>query len=239
MSTDAEREKVRRFAADCAAALVGDLRAVLVQRDNGVRKNPPPTVLIVTSITAQLLRHVAELARRTKGIALPLLLDDEYLTTSCDVFPLEILTLMRTCDLLWGDSNPLDGLVLDQDNLRLEIEQQLKGKVLHLRQAYLGGAGDKRSLRSLMLDSSAGFEEIMRGLLALAGREHAAGGNGSAREVESATGVSLETFRLVRTESEHGRPSAGGDVDELFHRYLGELSDLARAADRITRSRRT
>jgi len=232
---DTNREKALRFATDCASALGADLRAVLVQCDTGIRTDSVSTVMIVSRITTPLLRQVAGVTQRRKGVALPLLLDDEYLATSCDVFPLEILTLMDSCELLWGGSNPLDGLAIDHDHLRLEVEQQLKGKVLHLRQAFLAEASDKRGLQILMLDSSSGFEAIMRGLLMLAGRERTAVAAVNTREVERALGISLETFRTIQAAREQGKPPPAADIEPLFHRYLSELTELARAADRITR----
>jgi hypothetical protein len=205
--------------------------------DAGIRSGSLATVMIVSAITTPILRDVAGVAQRggKSGLAMPLLLDDEYLATSCDVFPLEILTLMDSCVLVWGERNPLDGLVIDHDHLRLEVEQQLKGKVLHLRQAYLETAGDKRGLRTLMLDSSSGFEAIMRGLLTLAGRERATSGTALCGEVERALGISLETFRMVQAAREQRKTPADGEAESLFQRYLDELTMLARAADRITR----
>jgi len=235
VSQDTDRENARRFATDCAAALGSDLRAVLVRCDAGIRTGGVSTVLIVSAVTTPMLREVAAITQRRRGVPLPLLLDDENLATSCDVFPLEILTLMDSCEMLWGDGNPLDGLVIDHGNLRLEVEQQLKGKVLHLRQGYLADAADKRNLRMLMLDSSSGFAAIMRGLLTLAGREPAAGGAANTREIENALGVSLETFRTIQAARESGSLPATADVETLFHQYLGELVLLARAADRLTR----
>ena len=242
MISGTDRDKLGRFAGDCVRALGADLlRAVLLHDavDGGsvAGKATFATVVIVQEVSPQLLRQVAELARRWRrsGIATPLVLDDEDLARSCDVFPLEILALMDCHVLLWGARDPLGGLRLDHEQLRLEVEQQLKGKVLHLRQAYLECTGDKRAVRTLLLDSSAGFEAILRGLLMLAGRERSADPEDLTREVERVLGVKLATFRTIQAARQGRGSVAPGESEARFARYLEELTGLSRIADRITR----
>ena len=57
--------------------------------------------------------------------------------------------------------------------LRLELEEQLRGKLLHLMSAYLEAGTSPRALRRLLLDSPPGFGVLLRGLLRLRGGESA------------------------------------------------------------------
>ena len=230
-------EKAMTFAGECAALLHGELRAVLVHREPDIESEARTTVLVVSHVTPRMLREVGALAQRwrRRGLAVPILLDEEDIATSRDVFPLEILMLAASCELVWGESNPLTGCEIDKEHLRLEVEQQVKGKVLHLRQAFLEAGGDGRSLRTLMLDSSAGFEAIMRGLLTLAGRECGRDGDSIPAEIEATLDVSLATFRRIQTARHMRKEPPLDEADELFRLYLEELTALARAADRITR----
>jgi len=227
---------IGRFADDCATTLGDDLVAVVLHRDDDERGRLA-TVVFVRDVAAKTLQRLAPVVRRwaRSGVATPLVLDAEYLATSCDVFPLEILELVECHELVRGDRDPLAGLSLDDGHLRLEVEQQLKGKLLHLRQAYLECAGDRRAVRTLLVDSSPGFGMILRGLLKIADRPRGASSVELAAEVERLVGAGLATFRQV-LQARRGEGALDSSASEsTFASYLAELTALARYADRITR----
>jgi hypothetical protein len=240
VSTRSERKKADGFASDCTAVLGTQLVAVLLHGDaalddalRAARGTLLETLLIVESVTVPTLDDVAGVWKRWKrsGLAAPLVLDRDYLATSCDVFPLEVLALMDTHLLVRGEADPLAGLVVDRANLRLEVEQQLKGKLLHLRQAYLEAVGSRRRIRALMIASSTGFEIIMRGLLLLADAERDAA-HRITHEVDRLFGTRSETFRRVQA-ARRGVRLPLADVDAVFASYLDELGALARLVDGI------
>jgi hypothetical protein len=230
----ADAALLERFSSDCAEELGPVFRAVVVFGEDQ-SADAISTLLVVDRVTTDALRQVASLRNRwsRKGFAAPLVLDAEDLATSADVFPLELLAMTDSHRLLRGQRDPLAGLELDHEHLRLEVEQQLKGKILHLRQAFLSVSGDGKALATLLADSSAGFEMIMRGLLALAGRPRGEPSQIVA-EVEGELGVLLDSFRRVQA-GRLGGSIATADAPALFDGYLDELRALARLADRITR----
>ncbi|HYB97824.1 MAG TPA: hypothetical protein VEC57_01700 [Candidatus Limnocylindrales bacterium] len=230
------RTRLDKLAADCAATLGSRLRGVIVYGDAVWAAAAPTTVaLLVDAVTMTLVRDVTAVAARwRRAFPPPLVLDDEYLATSCDVFPLELLALRDTHEVVAGDASRLEGLVLDLEHLRLEVEEQLKGKILHLRQAFIEARGRTRLLTQLLQDSSTGFETVMRGLLYLDGREHPRKPDEVLRAVQEATGVSLPAFERIQSARMHGGLRAA-EADGLFERYHDELVELARAADRVTR----
>jgi hypothetical protein len=236
VNPDRTRELAHRFANDCATTVGDSLRAVLVQREDG---NPRTisVAVVVTVLTARMQTDLASLAKRWRrgNVETPLVLSEEDVATSCDVFPLEILMLMDGYELVWGASNPFGGVAIDREHLRLEVEQQLKGKVMHLRQAYLASGGAARTLRALVADSSSGFETIMRGLLFLAGQDHRKVASELAMDLERALEIPLTSFRSVLAARAQGK-APDGDAEAIFRSYLDELAALARAADRITRA---
>jgi hypothetical protein len=251
----ADRTTLDRFASDCADALGDNLDAVVVHGDvvtgDAAGESPLTTVVLVKRMDVAVLRSVASVTRkwRRSRIATPLVLDREHLATSCDVFPLEILTLMDAHVLIRGDRDPFDSLTLDHEHLRLEVEQQLRGKLLHLRQAYveirsnagnLGGLpdiGGKRALRTLMVDSSAGFEAILGAVLLLAGHDRADTASIS-EEIERSLGLGFPSFRAVQQSRRHGGSLPPGDVETLFESYMDELNALTRLADSISKASR-
>ena len=99
---------------------------------------------------------------------------------SLDVFPLELLELRDRHRVLYGRVDALERIEVALPHLRLELEEQLRGKLLHLMAAYLEAGASPRALRRLLLDSTPGFNVLLRGAVHLRGGERA-----SARPIRS------------------------------------------------------
>ncbi|HYC54942.1 MAG TPA: hypothetical protein VEL28_08380 [Candidatus Binatia bacterium] len=231
------RSRLDKYAADCVAILEPRLRAVILYGDATSSANAPiTTALLLDEVSMPTVRKVREIAEKwRRSMVAPLLLDDEYLCTSCDVFPLELLALRDNHEVIWGEAEPVRTLVLHREHLRLEVEEQLKGKILHLRQAYIEARGSGRVLRDLLLQSSVGFEIVMRGLLYLDGREHPQDPAEVVRQVQLAADMALPAFECIQDARLHGTTIRPADAEALFERYHDELVALARATNRVTR----
>lgn len=163
----------------------------------------------------------------------PLFLDPRYIETSTDAFPIEFLEMKERHRLLWGE-DPLEELEVSQENLRLQCEQELKGKWLRLRQAYLETEGHPKPLQRLIRDSLSSFSAVLSALLRLKGFEI------PPREflevitqVEEALGLELGAFREAHQLKLGGQSPGRAALNALFARYLNEVRQLARAADRL------
>jgi predicted nucleotidyltransferase len=69
-------------------------------------------------------------------ISTPLFIDPAYVRSSVDVFPIEFLDMKQRYRLLYGEDF-LQKLELKRERLHFQCEQELKGKMLKLRQLYL------------------------------------------------------------------------------------------------------
>jgi hypothetical protein len=63
--------------------------------------------------------------------------------------------------------NLVQGLEIDTKNLRLEIEHELRGKLIKLRQSYLLTGGKPKAVVELMVDSLSTFLVLFRASLRL------------------------------------------------------------------------
>lgn len=97
---------------------------------------------------------------------LPLLVDPEYLKTSCDVFPLEFLDMKENHRILFGQ-DLFTNMQISTEHLRLECESELKGKILSLSQGFLNIYPSKRRTKKMMLATSSSLFAIFRGFLRL------------------------------------------------------------------------
>jgi hypothetical protein len=162
----------------------------------------------------------------------PLLFDTDYLAAARDVFPLELLDLSDRHVLLFGE-DPFASLHVDAVHLRREVEEQLRGKMLHLWEAYLAAGGRTSAVRALLLESPPGFEVALRGMLRLRDAPRPRAAKGVLASVEHTFALTLPVLRSL----EEARTAAGqlpdGDPERLFERYLDEVRTLVRMVDSL------
>ena len=102
----------------------------------------------------------------------PLVLSRRECETSADVFPMEYMDIVETHKVVSGP-DVTEGLDLTRANLRHEIEHQLRGSLVSLRQLAVA-AGRRRPFRKAMLRREleqwyGSLSAILRGLLRLKG----------------------------------------------------------------------
>jgi len=98
----------------------------------------------------------------------PLFLTMQQVQRSLDVFPIEWLDLKDRHWRLEG-VNLFDTLEIPQTYLRLQIEQELRGKHLRLVQEYLMGAAHPEALHAALARLASGFQTLFRALIRLHG----------------------------------------------------------------------
>jgi hypothetical protein len=166
-------------------------------------------------------------------LTVPLVIDPAYLATSRDVFPLELLELRDRHRLLHGSADPFAALDAPKSlDLRRALEEQLKGKLLHLREGYVALGGAARGLEALLRATRGPLDVVLRGLLAFAERPRPARLADVIAAVETALEVPLPSF--ARLERWH---VVGGALarPELEVAYAGLHDELAALAARIDR----
>lgn len=103
---------------------------------------------------------------RKKRISAPLLLTAEHISTSTDTFPVEFIEMKEKHINLFG-TDPFLDLDIDLKNLRLECEQQIKGKLIRLRQAYIEVGLKKRQMIVLLTTSFTSLLPVLRNTIRL------------------------------------------------------------------------
>jgi hypothetical protein len=198
------------------------------------RRTPLETVLLLDRIDTADLQALR--ARMTAWyrlrLAIPLVIDPAYLATSRDVFPLELLELRDRHRLLHGAEDPFATLPAPSlSHLRLELEQQLKGKLLHLRESYLALGRARRGMDALLRAACTTLDVILRGVLALAERPRPLHAADVMRAVEELHGVALPGLtRLDRWADGMERPRRR-ELEAVFTAVHDHLATLVQRID--------
>ena len=98
----------------------------------------------------------------------PLFMTLQQVQRSLDVFPIEWTDLKERHWRLEG-VNLFETLQVPQTYLRLQVEQELRGKHLRLMQEYLTGGGHPERLHAALARLASGFHTLFRALIRLHG----------------------------------------------------------------------
>ncbi|MBC7185742.1 MAG: nucleotidyltransferase domain-containing protein [Calditrichaeota bacterium] len=166
---------------------------------------------------------------RKRNVSTPLFMTPEYIASSLDSFPMEFLSLKQHHRVVFGQ-DPLQQLEIDRKLLRLQCEREVKGKLLHLREAYLATEGRRDRLAALVRRSLTAFVPLFEALLVLKDAEVPR----SKKEVITAA---VEAFGLdpaVFTQLLHvwsGEKLDRQALDRLVQQYAWEVRRLALTVD--------
>lgn len=169
---------------------------------------------------------------RKKKFAVPLFLTAAYVETSLDVFPIEYLDL-RERHLLVHGKDVLEGLCFQPESVRLQCEREVKGKLLLLREAFMGSAGKGKALKQVIRQSIQAFVALFKALLFLKGE-------GLPREKRDVIRAACEAFDLdaalfegLLDIKEDKAPRREEELKILYLDYLREVRKLSLKIDTL------
>jgi hypothetical protein len=128
------------------------------------------SVIVMERLGQGFLDSLAELGKKfgKKKVRAPLVITNEYLGRSVDVFPIEFLEIKLIHKTIYG-TEIFSQIKIEKPMLRLQCERELKAKLIELSRGYISASGDKVFLLNLIIHSSSGFYPIFRAILFMAG----------------------------------------------------------------------
>jgi len=167
---------------------------------------------------------------RKQNVTVPLVMTKDFIATSLDSYPIEFLNMQNNSTLIYGE-DVLKGLTFKPEDLRLQIERELKAKILLLRKEYLGSEGSVRDLRNLIGRSVTAFVSIFNALLYLktgsAPKDKRATMNEMGRAFGLDSGVFDLCFRIREGTDKLSKP----EITSLFKKYVSEAEKVSHLVD--------
>jgi len=170
---------------------------------------------------------------RRNDLPVPRLVTRAELARMSDVFPLEIADLGAHREVLVG-ADPVAGVVVDDEHIRLQCEREITEKLLRLREGYAECGGKRRTVRRLLVESFPDFCLVLRGALRLYGVAVPDRGIDVARafcraaDLDDRAFVEVDALRRSR-----GEPAP---IAEIFARYYAVLARAAGIIDGLSSS---
>jgi hypothetical protein len=162
--------------------------------------------------------------------AAPLIFTRDELERSADVFAIEFLDMQQRHRLLFGD-DVLGSLRIPMHLHNIQLEYELREKLILLRQSSLTAAGDPKRLWELLLRSLPAFTTLFRHTL-IALKEPVPESNRPALQALSARisfGPAAFLQLLDIREGKLDRERL--DVADVFSRYLAAVQQVISAVD--------
>ncbi|HEY6809455.1 MAG TPA: hypothetical protein VI160_11795 [Gemmatimonadales bacterium] len=168
LTIEAYAERMRRA---LGARLVSLLLFGSAARTGGRPGPSADTLLICDAADGALFDAIGPLVWEwiKAGHPAPLIFTDDEWRDSADVFAIEFEDARAAYRLLAG-RDPWAGITVARADVRLQLEHELRGKVIRLRQTFAAVHGDSRALARAVGASVAGVLTMWRALLRLAGR---------------------------------------------------------------------
>jgi len=169
---------------------------------------------------------------RKKNIVAPLFLTEEHVTSSCDTFPMEFQEIKNNHIVVNGD-DVFSQLSIDNKNLRLECEQQIKSLIIKLRQSYLEVGLARKGIEKLIHESFRSLLPIMRAVLQLKGESVPLNKETLILQCSSLASLAPSIFMMVHKDKAGDEKIGKRETFDFFSDYLTELYKLARFVDRM------
>ncbi|MEQ8214450.1 MAG: hypothetical protein ABRQ35_11185 [Smithellaceae bacterium] len=169
---------------------------------------------------------------RKRSVAIPLIMSKNFVESSLDSYPIEFLGMKNSHILIYGE-DILAELTVKPADLRLQIERELRSKLLLLREGYLEAEGKPRRLRSLISRSLTAFLAIFNALLYYKTGKMQQGRREIIKEMRKTFTMDASVFLFCADIKEGKDKFSGAEVTDIFRKYFQEINDICKMADQL------
>lgn len=239
MGTKDLEKKLQKFSNDFKEAFGSGLLSLILYgsgagADFDLKKSDLNFLAVLTETGINQLSKAFPVLKKweKRGVAIPICVTMGYIESSLDSFPLEFLNMKNSYRLILGE-DVLKNLSFEKKHVRLQVERELKGKLLLLRESYLETKGSLRNLKPVIAKSLTTFASIFRGILFLLEKDIPL----EKRDVISSAGKEMgldnELFNELYDISKGLKKPSSSELDRIVIRYIEEIKKAAFFIDKL------
>lgn len=166
-----------------------------------------------------------------KNVAPPIIATPDYIFRSVDVFPLEFSEIKENHILIYG-RDLVGEIDIDLEYLRLQVESELKGKLLKLRQGIIFLSSDLAEFKKFFIRMITSFIPVFRGVLRLFEITPPNDFPELSRKIEAHTGFSSVILRKA-WDIKKGALVSHDDLNNITYQFHEELEKLIEKIDKL------
>ena len=160
----------------------------------------------------------------------PLCMTRQELERSTDVFTIELLDMQQHHRVLFGE-DVVQGLRIPMGLHRVQVEYELREKLILLRQQVLLATGKDSRLWDLLLRSVPSFGTLFRHALIALGDASQSGRREAVDALSKRVGFDLSAIHQALDVREHKADPKKIDVHDLASRYLAAVEKVTAVVD--------
>jgi hypothetical protein len=160
----------------------------------------------------------------------PLCMTRRELERSTDVFTIELLDMQQHHRVLFGE-DVVQGLRVSLHVHRVQVEYELREKLILLRQQVLLASGNDSRLWDLLLRSVPSFGTLFRHALIALGDSSPSGRRDAVDALSKRVGFDLSAIHQALDVREHKAEPKKMDIHDLAARYLAAVEKVTAAVD--------
>jgi hypothetical protein len=189
-------------------------------------------LVVLTSTGMEKLADALETVNHWKKsrVAVPLVMTKAFIESSLDCYPIEFLNMRNSHILIYGE-DVLEGMKFKPEDLRLQIERELKGKLILLRNGYLEAGGNVKQLKQLISRSLTAFVSIFNALLYLKKESAPHNRRDTIKEMAKSFTIDAEVFLSCVDIKEGVDRFSKKEIGEVFNKYLREVEKICIIVD--------
>ncbi|MFH1898473.1 MAG: hypothetical protein ABH886_09620 [Candidatus Desantisbacteria bacterium] len=235
------KESIAPYASELLRIYQNNLKSIVVygsatQSEDFSQKHSNINLLIILNeINLYELKKAVKLVNGMgrKRKIVPLFLTLTHIQTSMDVFPVEFLEMKENNVVIYGEDVFRD-LEISPRNIRLQCEEQIKGKIIRLRQAYLELSTKPEAMERLMVSSLTTLMPILRNILRLKMAQMPPIKKGQIIEgLAREYGINTAPLLNILESKNQVKKIPKNNVESVFEQYLEILQGLAIAVDQL------
>ncbi len=161
----------------------------------------------------------------------PLFMTRRELECSTDIFTIELLDMQQHRRVLFGE-DVLAGLQISMHLHHVQVEYELREKLVLLRQQLLLASGNRRRLWDLLVRSVPSFVTLFRHALIALGHDAPVGKRETVKALAEQVKFDASAIDQMLDVREHKANPKKLDVNDLFARYLTAVEQIAAAVDK-------
>lgn len=202
--------------------------------ERDVEDDRPKKVLIVLDrIAPSDLKAAHGIAEwwRSEGNPVPVYFTAEEIADSSDVFPIEFIDMSKVRKVLHG-TDPFDGLDIPTQNLRHQLEYELRAKLLRLRRLYIPASRNANQLAKLMAESLDNFAVLFRHVLVMLGKEAPFNKRDCVMKLAEELPLEKKVLERIFEYAPDDEFWLESETNETFASYLAQIEKVIEVVDR-------